>query len=112
MTTPNFLMVGKWCINPAHVVWAEWTDPKPGGEQFYDEDYREYRTTSPRPAKVELTLTSLEANDMSDDFASGYYPKAASQSETLVFHGEDAQNVWNFLTDHSEPAWASARVAA
>ena len=100
------LNIGKRIIDDDHVVDIEYLDAEP--EHRHDDGFwdggRHYSTIPAKPAGVCLTLTSLVAQDMSQDSSAGFSAAACSISQTITIRGGVAERVWRWFAIRADNA--------
>jgi hypothetical protein len=100
----TFLHLGGEMVNLEHVVCVEFTDAYPGGEEQYDEDSGQNVITRPRKARLELTLTAVVAEAVSEDhteYQGAFHLAAASKSKVITVRGQIAEDAWRFFDRHA-----------
>lgn len=89
----HMLRLENTVVNLHQVTQAKFTDAYAGGEPV-DEDPD--RLSSPRPAELALTLTSVHMNWDSQGYNEVHYI-AASESDVVTVRGEQAERAWELL---------------
>ncbi len=88
----TLLELGTCIIAAEHIVKAEFTAARKGGEEYFDEDSGQMALTVARPAKMDLTLTSTHLKwdeiGMADPT-----PVFGSESDHVVVRGEVAEKL-------------------
>jgi hypothetical protein len=99
MTT--LLDLGVCIVALEHIVKAEYTSGRKGGEPYFDEDQNAMMTTTARQARMDLTLTSVHlATDelgYSDPLLVG-----GSASDHILLHGEIAEKLAIWMQSRAE----------
>ena len=109
----GFLHLGGQMVNLEHVVHVEFKGAYPGGEEKYDEDSGQNFITSPRKARLDLTLTAVLPEALSEDhteYHGQFHLAAASKSKVVTVHGETAEEVWRYFELYA--IWPQAEVKA
>lgn len=96
----TLLDLGSCILAAEHIVKADFTMGRKGGEPYLDEDTGQMATTEPRQAKMDLTLTSVHL--ASDELGySAPLPVAASVSDHLILYGSIAEELAIWMQDHA-----------
>lgn len=85
-------------LNTAHIISAKYSPPEPQTTTWDDEIGQEVTQPAKR-AFLRIMTTAIDGLDMSHDYASGFYPIAASASQPLDVRGEDAERIWKRLCE-------------
>jgi hypothetical protein len=92
--TVQFIRVGDYLINPAHIVAVDFTPAYAGGE--VNEEEAKGVLTDPRPARIEIITTEIRPYQYTD--YDGNPTGTCGVSRTTFFTGELAEAVWDYLS--------------
>lgn len=97
----TLLDLGSCIIAAEHIVKAEFVPARKGGEPFFNEDTNETELTTPRAARMDLTLTSIHQASECWDY-SNFVAAGGSASDHVLLHGEIAEKLAIWLQGRSE----------